>query len=289
MSGRGAALATAAATFGAALSLAAAAPRRATQTPRPQAPAAAARPADADTKCGACHVASSWSTVRFAHDRTGFSLVGAHARTACRDCHPRDFTARVADTCAGCHRDRHAGEFGLHCEGCHDENDWRNTRFGPEAHRSTAFPLTGKHATIPCRECHGDLRDMTFTRAPLACVACHRADYDGARLQSIDHAAAGFGTDCQSCHTTWRFSPARFDAHDLCFIISAGPHRGIACGQCHTQVAGLAQTGTCNTGNARCTSCHAHTCAKSDSEHQGVMGYVCTDRKCPECHMKGVR
>jgi hypothetical protein len=240
----------------------------------------------AASKCASCHVESSWSPARFDHERTGFTLREAHARIACISCHTQDFKARIADTCAGCHRDRHRGELGLHCEGCHDEKTFKTSLFGPDTHRRTSFPLTGKHAVIPCRECHGDLRDMTFSRAPVACVGCHRGDYDGAALRSIDHVAAGFDVNCQGCHSTWRFSPARFEAHDVCFIVSAGPHRAIRCTQCHTTLAGVSVTGTCTSNTSRCINCHAHECARSDQRHVNVMGYSCTDRKCFECHQR---
>jgi hypothetical protein len=173
----------------------------------------------------------------------------------------------------------------MHCEGCHDEKTWKSSLFGPDTHRRTSFPLSGKHAVIPCRECHGDLRDMTFSRAPVACVGCHRGDYDAAASRSIDHAASGFGVNCQSCHNTWKFSPARFDAHEGCFRLSAG-HRAVRCTQCHTSLVGAPVTGSCATGNARCVGCHTHECARSDQLHANlqVMGYSCTDAKCVECH-----
>jgi hypothetical protein len=256
------------------------------RAPRPAAPAAA--PATSAAKCASCHVESSWSPAKFDHQRTGFPLREAHSRLACVSCHPQDFKTRIADTCSGCHRDRHRGELGLHCEGCHDEKSWKTSLFGPDTHRRTSFPLSGKHAVIPCRECHGDLRDMTFSRAPVACIGCHRGDYDAAAVRSIDHAAAGFDVNCQTCHNTWKFSPARFQAHDSCFILTSGPHRSVRCTQCHSTLVGVPLTGSCTTGTARCISCHAHDCAREDQRHAAaaVMGYSCTDRKCFECHQR---
>ena len=240
----------------------------------------------AASSCAACHVESSWTEVRFDHDRTGYPLVGAHTKVTCQACHATGFRARVSELCSGCHRDRHAGEFGLHCEGCHEATRWSEALFGPDAHRSTAFPLTGRHALIPCRECHGDMRDRTFSQAPLACVACHRKDYDNAALTSLNHVASHFDTNCQACHNTWSYFPARFDAHEPCFLLSSGPHAPIRCAQCHTRAAGLVVTGACSTQNTTCISCHAHSCARSDQEHQSVMGYSCIDSKCYQCHLR---
>jgi hypothetical protein len=188
----------------------------------------------------------------------------------------------VADTCAGCHRDRHRGEFGATCEGCHDSESWRPF-FNADAHRRTGFPLVGQHALIPCQQCHGEMRDRTFTRAPSGCVSCHRADYDRTSFTSINHSASGLSLDCQSCHATWRFWPARLDSHRSCFPLS-GPHSGIRCLSCHTSLSSATITGACSTGTASCTSCHTHSCARSDSEHRKVMGYQCADTKCYECH-----
>ncbi len=237
-------------------------------------------------ECSDCHTQSRWSEVSFEHARTGFPLEGAHAKASCRACHAADFRARVATTCAGCHRDRHAGELGVHCEGCHEQTTWTDTLFGADAHRRTAFPLLGKHAAIPCQECHGELRDRTFSRAPTTCIGCHAADFSRTAARTIDHLAAGFSTDCQSCHTTWSFAPARFAAHDTCFPLGGGAHASLRCQQCHSRVAGLVPTGACRTQSVTCASCHAHQCARSDAQHANVMGYGCVSQKCYECHQR---
>jgi hypothetical protein len=262
-----------------------AAPRRS----KPAAEPPAAADAHATTDCAACHVETSWSEFRFDHARTGFPLEGAHGRVTCRGCHRKDFKTALPTTCIGCHRDRHAGQLGLHCEGCHGTANWREvTFFWGDGHRTTAFPLTGKHTTIPCQECHGDMRNRAFSRAPLQCVACHRADYDGAKTRSADHAALGLGTDCQSCHGTWSFVPARFPPHDSCFQLSTGSHRALRCQQCHSTTAGLVFTGMC-AATVTCTSCHDHQCARSDQQHQNVPGYACVDQKCYQCHQQDGR
>jgi hypothetical protein len=235
------------------------------------------------TRCAACHQVEGWGKVRFNHDPTGFPLRGAHVAVACGSCHPKGFDVPVADSCAGCHRDRHAGEFGMHCEGCHDDRSWRPL-FGADAHRRTAFPLVGRHALIPCQQCHGNMRDRTFAGAAIGCAACHQADYLRTAATSIDHTAAGFSRECQTCHSTWRFSPARLPAHDLCFPISSGSHHGIRCLGCHTSLGAPAFTGACATGTFTCSGCHTHACAKSDAQHANVMGYACADPKCYQCH-----
>jgi hypothetical protein len=219
--------------------------------------------------------------VRFAHDRTGFPLEGRHLQTACRDCHPASFSAPVPTACAGCHRDAHQGDFGTRCASCHEAASWR-TKFDADAHRRTNFPLSGRHAFIPCQECHVDSRDRGFARPANPCLGCHQQDYQRAALTAIDHAAAGFGTRCQECHGSWRFAGAFFPAHDQCFQIGAGPHAGIRCLGCHTSIIGAPVTGACNTGTAACTRCH--NCTAAAQQHLNVPGFGCTDLKCYQCH-----
>jgi hypothetical protein len=237
----------------------------------------------ADTRCDACHSAAGWRPVTFDHSRTGFPLEGRHVSATCRACHgtSSDFTAPVATSCAACHRDVHIGEFGNRCASCHDPFGWA-TRFGPDAHRATNFPLTGRHAAIPCEECHRNQRDRTFTRATADCFACHQADYARTAGTPLDHVRAGFGTDCNSCHFPTRFKGARFAGHDACFQLSRGPHAGIGCLDCHSTLTSLVAAGTCSTNTADCMRCHA--CSHVTQTHANVGGFQCSNRKCYECH-----
>jgi hypothetical protein len=151
-------------------------------------------------------------------------------------------------------------------------------------HRRSSFPLTGRHAFIPCEECHGDRRDRGFARATKACFDCHQADYLRTRTSALDHVAAGFPTTCQDCHQAWRWAGAFFAAHEVCFPISSGPHH-VSCLQCHTSLAGFAVTGQCATFTAACTRCH--TDSATSPRHSNVPGYQFKDRKCYECHSTG--
>jgi hypothetical protein len=235
-----------------------------------------------DTRCSVCHSTESWTKVTFDHDATGFPLRGGHAVTACSSCHASsDFSAALPTSCAACHKDVHAGEFGTRCASCHDELSWRS-RFNADAHRRTNFPLIGRHALIPCEECHLNQRDLQFTRATVECFACHQADYLRAATVSIDHVAAGFGTGCRDCHNPWTFRAGRFPGHDACFQLVPGPHAGIACLDCHTRLIGFVATGACATNTASCTRCHF--CPTTQQLHRQVAGFQCKDRKCYECH-----
>ena len=253
-------------------------------------PPGSAPHAGGDTRCVLCHTAEDWKRVTFSHDRTGVPLTGRHRDVTCAACHPGgDFAKPVPRACAACHRDVHAQRLGQRCDRCHDTGSFKQASFGPEQHRRTAFPLTGRHASIPCEECHADRRDRAFSRPVSQCVACHQKDYDRTSLDPrlLDHVAAGFATDCRTCHGAWRFYPGAFPAHEVCFAIKAGPHAGIGCRSCHTggippYVAGQAMT--CSsvppppTQPADCMHCHG------SPDHTGVAGYQPSNPRCYECH-----
>jgi len=246
--------------------------------------------AGAETKCGFCHTAEGWKKVSFSHDKTGFPLTGRHRDVTCSACHPGgDFGKPVPRACAACHRDVHAQRLGQRCDRCHDTGSWKEASFGPEAHRRTAFPLTGRHAALPCEECHGDRRDRAFSRPVVQCVGCHQKDYDRTALKpgALNHVLAGFDTTCRTCHGTYSFPRATFPAHDACFAIRAGPHAGVACKDCHTNnsipalVAG--QPLTCSSlVPADCLNCHKPP--GIDAGHATVPGYLRSNQRCYECH-----
>lgn len=240
-------------------------------------------PAGHGTRCELCHKPTGWVPASFPHERTGFPLSGRHQQTACKACHAQDFNQPLARACASCHRDGHAGEFGQRCEGCHDSSGWE-ALFTADTHRRTNFPLTGRHALIPCQECHTDARGPQLGRKTVECIGCHQRDYDRTGAISLDHAALGFSTECRQCHEPWRFKGARFPGHEACFQIGRGEHAGIPCLRCHTSLANVALTGACATRTAACSGCHEHSCSRVEEEHREVPGYQCKDQKCYECH-----
>ncbi|HUJ28951.1 MAG TPA: hypothetical protein VLW85_23180 [Myxococcales bacterium] len=236
-------------------------------------------------KCAPCHTPDAWGKVAFDHlARTGWPLEGRHADTACSNCHiGLDLKSKLPKRCAACHEDVHAGEFGARCEGCHDARGWQS-RFDANAHRNTGFPLSGRHAFIPCEECHLDTRDRSFSRASVSCAQCHEGDYARTASTAINHAAAGFSKQCTDCHGALAFRPARFPSHDQCFELSGGPHAGIRCLDCHRTLVGSLGIRACDTSNLGCTTCHTHSQARTDPIHTGIIGYQYTDLKCYQCH-----
>jgi hypothetical protein len=251
-------------------------PRAVDLTPRPGAHAGG------ETRCGTCHTADDWKKVSFSHERTGFPLTGRHQVVTCQACHRNGrFDEPVAKACSACHRDVHARRMGARCDRCHDTGSWKEASFGPEAHRRTNFPLTGRHAVIPCEQCHGDRRDRAFSRPTTQCIACHQADYDRTAARGIPHAGT-FDTDCRGCHSTWRFTPGTWAAHDACFAIRAGPHAGIKCKDCHTLGLPpvLPPPLACDSRvlPANCMRCH------DPLAHPAVSGFGASNSRCYECH-----
>ncbi|HEY7726695.1 MAG TPA: cytochrome C [Anaeromyxobacteraceae bacterium] len=264
-----------------ALALAAAAPAASPPARSDLRPAPARGAHAGETRCDACHSTEAWGGVDFAHERTGFPLVGGHKRATCKQCHPVSFTRPVSRECTTCHRDTHRGQLGAMCRSCHDEESWKS-RFDADAHRRRGFPLSGRHAFIPCQECHGDQLNRGFARPVSTCFDCHERDYLRAGVVAIDHVASGFGTDCKHCHGAFSFRDAFFPAHERCFAVATGPHAGIRCLGCHSVLGSAVATGTCSTNTANCIKCH--DCARTGPKHTGVAGYQCFDRKCYECH-----
>ncbi len=226
------------------------------------------------TSCESCHRATdaSFKGASFSH-AAFFPLVGLHAQQACATCHVNNVFKGTARDCVGCHRNDynrtvsppHASSgFGTSCESCHRATDssWRGSTFNHAA----AFPLVGVHAQQACASCHVN---NVFRGTPRDCVGCHRTLYT--RTTSPPHAAAGFGTTCESCHratdTTWR--GASFN-HSTVFAL-VGVHAQQACTTCHVN--------NVYRGTARdCVGCHR---AKYDRTGHAASGF---STSCEGCH-----
>jgi hypothetical protein len=208
-------------------------------------------------KCATCHDQNRWKTARFNHDKTKFPLKGAHVKVKCDACHTGDlFADKLATSCVSCHKkdDSHKGQLGSRCEQCHGDSSWRRTVAFD--HDLTRFPLIGRHAVVPCEECH---RSASFKDARVACGSCHKDDQHEGRL----------GANCALCHNPngwarWRFDHDRQTKYPL-----TGAHRGLDCHACHTtkNVAKVSLQTTC------------YGCHRLDDIHQGSFG-----RACERCH-----
>jgi hypothetical protein len=210
-------------------------------------------------KCETCHDQAKWKTIHFDHDKdTKYPLRGAHAKVTCDGCHPGDlYHDKLQTTCVSCHRkdDRHDGQQGTKCEQCHGEDTWR--RIVSFDHDLTRFPLIGRHAVVPCEECHQSWR---FKDAELACASCHRDDHHEGRLTP----------NCALCHNPNAWPLWRFDHDTQTQFPLTGKHRGLNCHACH-----VTKNLTKIVLGKDCYSCH-----QKDDIHRGSLG-----RSCERCHV----
>nr|MCU0305865.1 cytochrome c3 family protein [Thermoanaerobaculales bacterium] len=185
--------------------------------------------------CEQCHRPISWTAVSWDHGgATGVPLVGAHATVDCEACHVGGrFEGGTPTDCVACHLADYQGAddpnhveagFPTDCDLCHSpaDGEWEG---GDIDHG--LFPLVGAHATLDCTECHSG---GVFQGLPSDCVDCHSDRYQQAA--DPDHPAAGFGTDCETCHMA--SDPSWDDGrypHSIYPLVAA--HVEQPCNACH--------------------------------------------------------
>lgn len=232
--------------------------------------------------CADCHpdhrgadgALTSLDESTFPHDVTGFTLSGHRERQdggrfACADCHPKGYAGAYDQTvCTRCHAaidaafmKEHEAAYGADCLECHDG--------GGEAkvdHSKFRFKLTGKHAEVPCGDCHEGAASMQdFQATPQDCYSCHAGD---------DEHDGSYGRQCGSCHTTAGWDDATFD-HSVFPVDHGTEEQKSTCQTCHPD----------GTKTYTCFGCHEHTTGNVVGEHEGKSLAQLTD--CVECHAGG--
>jgi hypothetical protein len=222
---------------------------------------------------GAATVWAQWETPnRSFHNATSLPLEGRHLVVPCESCHLRGVYKGTPNTCMACHwirrqDDRSALRLGSQCEQCHRPTGWTPARWDHGA--MTGMPLGASHRLLGCDTCHSGGQ---FKTANVACVSCHRQDYD--RTSSPNHAAAGFPTACEACHRASdpAFDRARFD-HQAAFPL-VGRHAAADCAACHR--------GSVFAGTPRdCAGCHRADYDRTQSPNHLAAGFPMT---CEACH-----
>jgi hypothetical protein len=220
------------------------------------------------TDCTQCHNTTSWTTSTFNHNNTSFPLTGAHVTVPCASCHTNNnFGPNIPTTCVSCHQADYNGTtnpahvaagFPTDCTICHSTTNWTTSTFN---HATTTFPLTGFHATMQCVQCHTSATTYNGS-LPTLCYGCHQADWNGTTNPA--HAAAGFPTTCDTCHTTTDWTGATFNHANTPFPLT-GAHTTVACNLCHINNV-FAGTPTdcysCHTADYTGTTNPNHTTAK---------------------------
>jgi hypothetical protein len=183
--------------------------------------------------CQTCHTTDSWkvrSDGAFDHATTGFSLEGQHKSASCISCHKELKFTGTPQRCVSCHIDVHKAELGANCSRCHAQQSWKITDM-VQRHQLTRFPLLGRHATLACQDCHAAKTLYQYVGTPIACVGCHRVDYE--KTSNPNHAAAGFSTYCAQCHRGNAFLWGTGFDHTLTRFPLTGAHLSAPCALCH--------------------------------------------------------
>ena len=216
------------------------------------------------SNCATCHTQQGWKPASFDHVR--FPLVGAHSWASCADCHSKE---PVPKRCVGCHADKltvpvapdhRASGFPDSCEQCHSVEGWK-----PAALDHSKLPFVGGHAAVACSSCHSDPNDSKKARGS-TCAECHSDAR--ARAKDPDHLAAGFPTDCASCHDvySWKGAAFKHDAFPL-----TGRHSTAACASCHSQ----------DPVPKTCLGCHGEDRKRPTTpDHLGAT----FSTRCDDCH-----
>jgi Zn finger protein HypA/HybF involved in hydrogenase expression len=235
------------------------------------------------TDCASCHqVVANWAGASVNHPSTPIALTGVHSANLvnCTQCHTTTPYSTVKTTCDGCHHtdyvgakdpDHVAGNFSTTCTTCHGlVSGWLGATFN---HPTSPIALTGAHSSnlVNCSQCH---TTMPYSTVKQTCDGCHHADY--VATTNPNHTAAGYSTDCSSCHqVVANWAGATFN-HPTAPIALTGVHSttAVQCTQCHT-------TMPYSTVKQTCDGCHqAEFTATTDPNHVAASFSL----QCTTCH-----
>jgi hypothetical protein len=262
-----------------------------------------------DTNCLACHAMTGWRPATFDHAKTQFPLVGAHAAQPCQSCHVNGNYTNLPTDCWSCHQSDYtavvqpshvAGQFNRDCTVCHGMTAWKPATID---HNRTQFPLTGRHTTTQCQDCHVNGQ---YAGLPTDCFSCHGTDYQNTLVPA--HAAGQFPHDCTSCHTTAGWKPSTFDHATTQFPL-VGAHAAQPCQSCHVNgnytnlatdcwschqtdyTAVVQPSHAAGQFNRDCTICHGMTAWKPATIDHNRTQFPLTGRhttvQCQDCHVNG--
>jgi len=263
------------------------------------------------TTCESCHTMDTWFGAKFDHLKyTGYALTGMHARLECTACHINGQFKGTPAACYACHQTdytrtnnpSHAQASLPHdCGTCHTTANWLNAKFDHLAY--AGYALTGKHANVPCAQCHAN----GYRNTPTGCVSCHQKEFD--RTINPNHKAQGFPTGCEMCHTTAGWIPSSFDHSKSGFPLT-GAHVQTLCSKCHVNnnyttlpkdcygCHKANYTGTSNPNHVAagfptgCTMCHSTVSWSGATFDHSKTGFPLTgahkNTPCMKCHVNGV-
>jgi hypothetical protein len=177
-------------------------------------------------------------------------------------------------TCIECHlshdtvfMDAHLDTFGADCIHCHNGSD---SMTGFDHGVDTEFPLTGEHGRLTCSDCHHNDQGEAI---PQDCVGCHAEP---------DQHLGIFTLDCETCHSTKIWSPARLEGSEFQHYHATGFSLNL-----HREDYGNLPTSckTCHLNDSwdfteqTCLTCHAVEDQLGMDQHLMDFG-----PRCLECH-----
>ncbi|HEX9139622.1 MAG TPA: cytochrome c3 family protein, partial [Steroidobacteraceae bacterium] len=256
------------------------------------------------TPCEDCHTATvftafSGTTMSSAKHTSMFTVIGK----SCDACHnavtpPLSFygvnnlTTRPSNHSSG-------SKLTNDCSSCHGTNNWDDAaqkKVGPAkvvpgsviGTVAPAPPATGSPLLVPVRGPVAPVRSISHAGVTASCVSCHNGTL--ATGKGPNHIASN--NQCENCHTTIAWLPARFD-HQGVNGACASCHNGVVasgkplqhmvtsqdCGACHSTIAWLPVRFNHQGISGTCQSCHNGLTASGKP-----LQHVATTLDCSSCH-----
>jgi len=162
-----------------------------------------------DHNCTVCHTTTAWSPASFDHNRTNFTLTGAHVTVECSRCHTGGKFAGTPTDCYACHQQdynssanpAHAiAHYPTACLTCHTTIAWRPSTFD----HTPLFPISSGSKHRPgrwttCQDCHTNPANFKV----FSCITCH--EHNKTEMDDKHRGRTGYvyeSSACYRCHPT---------------------------------------------------------------------------------------
>jgi hypothetical protein len=244
--------------------------------------------------CESCHAAANFTT--FAGTAMNHAVVAAKACDSCHETGMSWYGVRIVDRPNGHHT-------GVDCKGCHNTSSFDGGGNGASPAAATKAVIgrvqaqtatSGSAAAIDAAAIAATpaLRTPHFDhlQAAGACVSCHNG------IQAIGKGPRHIQTDnnCDNCHTTIAWVPARFDHQSTALRTCRSCHNGIQasgqpamhvvtsaqCNSCHSTIAWLPARFDHSLAIGACASCHNGVNASGKP-----VNHLVTTADCGTCHV----
>jgi hypothetical protein len=162
----------------------------------------------------------------------------------------------------------------MQCSACHSQATWEVSADGASAsgfdHATTGFPLSGRHGSAECGDCHR--ADRAITRQ---CTGCH----EDAHQRTL-------GLSCDRCHSAVAWADVRpIELHRSTRLPLSGMHALATCSECHVRASDNVWRGV----PSDCYACHAGDYNREDIHplHRGIPSdptKPALPKNCGGCH-----